>query len=249
MNQLLQLGQLFALPLQSAIRGQSLALQETISFIQEFGLEKERARTFCFEVERMVEERTVDQEGIPKTQFKIQPFKVSIPLLAIVSPPSMQLKEMNVEFGVEVVEVRSEPLASAVIPSAVRGSSLASSIGLFTSLGQSNPTTMKVNMKIVRETPEGLARLGDVLTDFLSGETLSRETPSPIMLLSVERIPGIDLETANILKAKQICTIKDFISLTDTKEGVKELAKTLRVPEERIVEWREKAQPLIKDKK
>lgn len=245
---LLQFGQLFALPLQSAIEAQSLALKKTISFIEQFGLEKGRARTFRFEAERMVEERTVDQEGIPKTQFKIQPFEVSIPLLAIVPPPSMQLKEMNVEFGVEVVELKSEPLELTAISSVVRGSSLASSIGLFTSLGQSNPTTMKVNMKIVRETTEGLTRLGDVLTDFLSSKTLSGETPSPKIPLPVEKIPGVDPETANILKAKQICTIKDFISSTDTKEGIKELAKTLRVPETRIVEWREKAQLLIKDK-
>jgi hypothetical protein len=57
-----------------------------------------------------------------------------------------------------------------MIPSAVAGSSLASSLSLLTSLGQSNPTTMKVNMKIVRETPEGIARIGDILTDLLSGK-------------------------------------------------------------------------------
>lgn len=246
---LLQLGQLFALPLQSVIKAQSLALQETISFIEQFGLEEGKAKSFRFKTERIVEERTVDPKtGTPETQFKVQPFEVSIPLLAIVSPPSMQLQEMNVEYGVEVVEPKTEPIKSSVIPSEVIGSSLATSMGLFTSLGQSNPTTMKVNMKIVRETPEGLARLGDVLTDLLSGKTPSSETPPPKIPPSIEKIPGIGTEIANILKAKGILTAKDFVSSTETREAIKEIAKTLGVSEKRVVEWREKSKLLVEEK-
>lgn len=44
----------------------------------------------------MVEERTVDPKtGVPETKFKVQPFEVSIPLLAMISSPSMQLQEMK----------------------------------------------------------------------------------------------------------------------------------------------------------
>jgi predicted flap endonuclease-1-like 5' DNA nuclease len=246
---LLQLGQLFALPLQSAIKAQNLALQETISFIEQFGLEGGLAKTFRFKTERMVEERTVDPKtGIPETKFSVQPFEVSIPLLAIVPPPSMQLQEMNVEFGVDVVEPKTEVIKSAMISSAVIGSSLASSLGRYTSLGQSNPTTMKVTMKIVRETPEGLARLGDVLTDLLSGKTPSAETPPYKIPPSVEKILGIGTETASILKAKGILTVKDFVSSTETREAIKEIAKTLGVSEKRVAEWREKSKLLIEEK-
>lgn len=246
---LLQLGQLFALPIQSAIRAQNLALQETISLIEQFGLEEGVAKVFRFKAERMVEERTVDPKtGIPKTQFKAQPFEVSIPLLAIVSPSSMQLQEMNVELGVEIVEPRTEAIKSAVIPSAVIGSSFAPSLCLFTTLGQSNPTTMKVNMKIVREIPEGMARLGDVLTDLLSGQTPAVEAPPPKTPPPVENIHGIGPETADILKAKGILTVKDFVSATETRERVKELAETLRVSEKRVRGWREKAKLLIEEK-
>jgi len=241
---LIQLGELFALPLQSAIKAQNLALQETISFIERFGLEEGVAKTFRFKAERMVEERTVDPKtGVPETKFKVQPFEVSIPLLAIISPPSMQLQEMNVEFGVEVVEPKSEAIKSSVIPSAVVGSSFASSLSLFTTLGQSNPTTMKVNMKIVREIPEGMARLGDVLTALLSGQAPIAKEPLPI-----EKVPGIGVEMAAILKAKGIMTVKDFASATETRESVKELAKALGISEKRIVEWREKAKLLIEEK-
>jgi hypothetical protein len=166
------IGQLFALPLQSAVKAQNLALQETIAFIEEFGLEEGAARTFRFKAERLVEERTVDPEtSTPKTEFKAQPIELSIPLLAMVPPPVVQLQEMNVEFGVEIVLPKSEPIQTGAIPPKVKGSSLAPSLSLYTPLAQANPTTMKVNMKIVRETPEGLARINDLLTDLLSSQT------------------------------------------------------------------------------
>jgi len=241
-----QLGQLFALPLQSAIRAQNLALQETISFIEQFGLEKGLAKTFRFVAERVIEKRIVDPKtGIPETQLKAQPFEVSIPLLALVSPPSMNLQEVNVEFGVEIVELKTEPIKSAVIPSAVLGSSLAPTLCLFTSLGQVNPTTMKVNMKIARETPEGMARLGDVLVDLLSGRPSETEAPSIKTPVPVERVPGIGTEMANLLKTKGILTVQDFLSATETSEKVRDSARTLGVSEKRIAEWREKARLLI----
>lgn len=245
---LLQLGQLFALPLQSAIKAQNLALQETISFIEQFGFEEGIAKTFRFKAERLVEERTVDSKtGIPETQFKVQPFEMSIPLLAIVSPPSIQLQEMNVEFGVEVVEPRTEAIKSATIPSKVLGSSLASSLSLFTPLGQSNPTTMKVNMKIVREVPEGMARLGDSLTDLLSGKPPEADKePRPDTSFDVERVSGIGKERASLLRAKRILTVRELIRSTETPEAIKDLAKTLGISERQVREWRGKAKLLIK---
>lgn len=248
---LLQLGQLFALPLQSAIRAQNLALQETISFIEQFGIEEGKAKTFRFKAERMVEERVVDPKtGAPETQFKIHPLELSIPILALVQPPSMCLQEMNIEFGVEVVEPKTEPIRSAAIPPTTLGSSLAPSLALFTSLGQSNPTTMKVNMKILREIPEGMARLGDVLTDLLSGHIPGDENPLPPKPPPpIEKILGIGREIAEILKAKGILTVKDFLSATETPDLVKNLSKTLGVSEKRIGEWRKKAKLLVKEEK
>lgn len=169
---LYQMGELFALPLQSAIRAQHNALQETLSFIEQVGLEEGQVRTFRFKTERMVEERTINPEtGNPELKTQIQPMEVSIPLLAMLPPPSVQLQEMNVEFGVEVVEPRVELIKSAA--SAAGSSSLAPSLAAFTPVGQTSPATMKVTMKIVHETPEGLARLGDLLADLLNGRAVS----------------------------------------------------------------------------
>jgi hypothetical protein len=251
---LLQLGQLFALPLQAAIRAQNLALQETISFIEEFGMEKGSARTFSLRAERIVEERKIDPEtGESKTEIKEKPLELSIPLLALVPPPVMQLQEMDVEFGVEIVEPRTEPIKSSVISSALKGASLAPTLALFSPLGKSNPTTIRVKMKITRDVPEGMARLGDVLVDLLSGKTPSASTGAQKKQaessLPVEKIRGIGAETADLLKKKGIATVMDLISATKTNEGVKELAKTVGVSERRILGWRKKAKLLAEGEK
>lgn len=160
---LVQLKQLFAMPLQSAISAQQSAIQETLAFIDRFGLEAGTAKTLRFKAERIVEERVVTKSGA-ETQFKSEPFELSIPLLALVPPPNMSLQEMNVEFGVEVVEPVSETSKTNDT------TSLSSSLSRLTSLGQSTPVMMKVNMKIVSQVPEGMARLGDILTDLINGK-------------------------------------------------------------------------------
>jgi predicted flap endonuclease-1-like 5' DNA nuclease len=249
---LLQLGHLFALPLQSAVRAQNLAFQETLSFLEEFGTERGFTRTFKLRTERMVEEIKVDSEtGKAKTEFRAKPVELSIPLLALMPPPVMQLQEMNVEFGVEIVEPKSEPIKLSSVPGAVRGISLAPTLGLFAPPGAENPTTIKVRMKITREVPEGMARLGDILADMLSGT----ESPSKAQndqaeaAIPVGKIRGIDTGTADLLKKKGITTVSDLIAATETKEGVKELAKTMGVSERRIMGWRRKAKLLTKGEK
>ncbi|NOZ58959.1 MAG: DUF4332 domain-containing protein [Euryarchaeota archaeon] len=250
---LLQLGHLFALPLQSAVRAQNLAFQETLSFLEEFGTEKGSARTFILRTERMVEERKIDPEtGEPKTEFKAKPIELSIPLLALLPPPVMQLREMDVEFGVEIVEPRSEPIKSPAVPAAVRGVSLAPTLALFAPPGAANPTTIKVKMKITRDVPEGMARLGDVLADMLSGRA---EPPAEAQKgrtggsHPVEKIRGIGAETAELLRKKGVSTTADLITATETKEGVRNLAKAIGVSERRILGWRRKARLLTEGEK
>ncbi|MDJ0736058.1 MAG: DUF4332 domain-containing protein [Nostocaceae cyanobacterium] len=245
-----KLGELFALPLQSGIRAQNLALQETISLIEQIGLEEgeEKAiKTFRFKAERTIETREIDATGEPRTQFNVEPFEVSIPLLAMISLPSMQLQEMNVEFGVEVVEPKTEPIKSNTIPSAVLGSSLATSLSRFTTLVESNSTTMKVNMKIVREVPEGMARVGDILTDLISGQPLEKPKPEepPTTGIPIEQIPGLDAENAEKLKKSGIETVQAFISATETEEGIQRLAKILGVEELLVRQLRERALTIL----
>jgi len=156
------LGELFALPIQSAIRAQSLALQETLAIIEDIGIENGKATFFQLKTERMVEDPTGGGET------KVQPLELRIPLLALLPIASMQLQEMDMDFGVEVIETKASPIRSRTTPSTIQGSSLSGSMALFTALGQSNPTTIKVHMKITRVMPEGMARVEELLTDLLS---------------------------------------------------------------------------------
>lgn len=230
------LAQLFALPIQSAVRAQSLALQETLSVIEAMGFEDGKAKTFRFKAERVVEERTVDAAtGVPETKFVAQPFEVSIPLLGLLPLAPMQLQEMNVDFGVEVVQPKPEPIKSGTIPAAVLGSSLAGSLSILTTLGQSNPTTMNVRMRIVKETPEGIARLGDLLTDLLSAGKGS----------TVEQIPGLPQDTANAIRNRGIYTVGDFLAATETLEARADLAKAIGVSATHIETWRKEARRVI----
>lgn len=173
---LLQMGELFALPLQSAIKAQSLALQETISFIEEFGLENGAAKVFKIKSERQTEELSIDKKtNVSETTLKTQPVEINIPILALISPPSVQLQEMNVEFGVEIVEPKNEPIKSKNVPSKILGSSFASSSAMFTSLAQPSSINMKVNMKIVRDVPEGMSRFSDALIGLMGGRSVTTD--------------------------------------------------------------------------
>lgn len=169
------LGELFAIPLQSAVRAQVLAHQETLAAIEDLGIEKGRARVFRLRSERTTEERVVDSAtGNVETKQVVQPFDISIPLLALLPLQTLKLQEMDVDLAVEVVEVKAVPFTSETIGARSRGSSLASSSAILAALGSTKEPGMKVHMKIARDTSEGLARTNDVLADLLSGRPIGR---------------------------------------------------------------------------
>ncbi len=229
------LGELFALPLQSAIRAQAMALQETMSALEKLGIEDGEARVFRLKAERTVEEREVDPAtGNTRTRLTTQPFEVSIPVLAMLPVAPIQLQEMQVDFGVDVLDVRKER------PQAGLGremTSLASSLSAYTTLGESKPATMKVHMKITRDTSEGMARLRDVLADLISGK--------PPADLRVERLPRISPAQQAALKDKGISTLAEFLQRTETAPRAAELAKALGATEKEIEFWRSEAQRLL----
>lgn len=253
--QVQQLDQILALPLQSAIRAQNLAIQETISLIEQFGTEDGKAKPFRITAERLVEERVVDEKtGNTETKLKVQPFEINIPLIALLPPANINIKEMDVEFSLEIVEPRSEPIKSYIIPSKAIGTSLASSLALLTSPEKSNPNSMKVNLKIVREIPEGMARLTDVLTSLMSGQKVQeeekppKEDSQPKATILVNSISGINLEAVNILKERGIVTIKDFIDATKTKDDAAKIAKRLGVSQKTVNSWRKIALLMVEGK-
>jgi hypothetical protein len=143
---------------------------------------------------------------------------------------------MDVDFGVEVVETKAKTLTVEALPQAVRGPSLAESLGLFTPLGQTNPTTIKVHMKIAREMPEGMARMGDLLADLLSAR--------PAKALRVDDIPGASPEFAKRLRDRGILTISDFLAATERSDVRAEIARELGLSADNIQALRREARRL-----
>ena len=103
-------GQFAALPMESLIGGplnaaataQGQLASITSEFIQNVGLEEDngklKARTVDFHYEKPVKE--VDKDG-KETWTKV-PMDLTVPLLTIVKAPNLQVKEVNVQFDMEV---------------------------------------------------------------------------------------------------------------------------------------------------
>ena len=104
-------GQFAALPMESLIGGplnaaataQGQLASITSEFIQNIGLEKDKdgklsARTVDFHYEKPV--KVTDDKGA-ETWTKV-PMDLTVPLLTIVKAPNLQVKEVNIQFDMEV---------------------------------------------------------------------------------------------------------------------------------------------------
>jgi hypothetical protein len=104
-------GQFAALPMESLIGGplnaaataQGQLASITSEFIQNIGLQKDKdgklsARTVDFHYEKPV--KVTDDKGA-ETWTKV-PMDLTVPLLTIVKAPNLQVKEVNVQFDMEV---------------------------------------------------------------------------------------------------------------------------------------------------
>jgi predicted flap endonuclease-1-like 5' DNA nuclease len=239
-----EIGNLLAMPLQAAIRAQGLAVQETISFLENFGLEDGSAKLFQFKAERTSEEPETAGD-YSKTTLRKYPMEISAPILALVQAPSLSLNEMNVEFGIEIVETKEDPIQSASIPKKTLGYSMVRSTARYTPMQATNPTTMQVRMKIIRETPEGLARITQDLLSQLISASNSNESKKPaeeeVYSPPVDRIEGIGPITAERLRGANIITIRDFLDKTLTEDGIGDVVRITGLSREIVSQFRNKA--------
>ena len=218
------IGELFAIPLQSAVRAQALALQETMATIEALGIEAGRAKVFRLRAERTVEEPTVDPgTGAAEVKLAVQPFEITIPILALLPIQTIRLQEMDVDFSVDIIESTSKP-------------SLAESPAVLGSLNQASSTTMKVHMKIARDTSEGIARINDLLTDLLSGR--------PASSVTIDAIAGISAAVLRRFKDKGLESLDAFLAATATPEARAALAASVGTSVKQIDIWTRAAQRL-----
>jgi hypothetical protein len=237
------LAQLLAVPLQSAVRAHAMAGQEALRVLMDFGLQDGKARTFRMSADRVVEEQVLDPEtGKFETKFVTRPFEVTVPLLALISPPSSQLQDMTVDLAVDVLQPRADPMEP--VARALPGTpSLAGSLARYTPLSGDPATTMRVSMRIVQTAPEGVARLDDVLVDLLSGRPAvdegAREVPP------IERLRGVGPGIGGLFRARGILTVADLVRAARRPESVSELAQIIGVSLERMAAWVEESRRLL----
>ena len=107
-------GQFSALPMESLIGGllqaaataQGTLANITSDFITTVGLEKDgdklKARTVAFNYQKPVKNTTTDKDGNTTETWEKQEMSLDVPLLSIVKSPNLQVKEVDINFNMEV---------------------------------------------------------------------------------------------------------------------------------------------------
>ena len=177
-------GQFAALPMESLIGGplnaaataQGQLANITSDFIQNIGLEKDKdgklsARTVDFHYEKPV--KVVDEKGA-ESWTKV-PMDLTVPLLTIVKAPNLQVKEVNVQFDMEVKtssSSSSETKKDASVEASWSGwgakVKFNASVSNTQKAQRSSDTSAKyhVDVKALDEgAPEGLMKVLDILQE------------------------------------------------------------------------------------
>lgn len=103
--QALPLEYMLSAPLQSAIKGQALAAQTTVDFIEKVGMQEDPV-TGALSV-RNVEftySKQVSNPADPAAEAEVEENKLSVPMLAIVPVPFIRIQELTVDFEFKVKE-------------------------------------------------------------------------------------------------------------------------------------------------
>ena len=93
-------------PLQAAATAQGTLANITSDFITNVGLEKDgdklKARTVAFNYQKPVKNTTTDKDGNTTETWEKQEMSLDVPLLSIVKSPNLQVKEVDINFNMEV---------------------------------------------------------------------------------------------------------------------------------------------------
>ncbi len=94
-------------PLQAAATAQGTLANITSDFITKVGLEdagggKLKARTVAFNYQKPVKNTSTDKDGNTTETWEKQEMSLDVPLLSIVKSPNLQVKEVDVNFNMEV---------------------------------------------------------------------------------------------------------------------------------------------------
>lgn len=223
----MQMDQLIAAPLRAAMDAGIQLADSTADFISRVGFDHEgKVRTASFGYQR----HSADVDGIGSLDY----MRVSLPLLAVVPVPNLQVEEINILFDIEVKH--SERKSSAVELGAnlkgtanlgIARASITGAVSSHHTNTRSSDNSAKYHMDIRavnHGTPEGLARVLDmmassvtpVLESSVPRDENGRSLPAQAGIRA-ERIRDRGLEVSAVEKCLRAARDQLNISLTQLR--------------------------------
>lgn len=152
-------------PLIAVTQAQSLLAQSTADFINKVGFDDNgHMRMLAFDYQR----QSVDDNGNSNSEA----MRVSVPMLAIVPIPNLQIDEVNILFDMEVKQEKKDELSQDMDVSASKGAcvgvfkaSISGSVSSHESNTRNPDESKKYHVDVrATETPEGLSKVLEVLS-------------------------------------------------------------------------------------
>ena len=165
-------------PLQAAATAQGTLANITSDFINNVGLEKDKngdlnARTVNFKYQKPVKNTTTDKDGNTTDTWSKQNMDLQVPLLTIVKAPNLQVKDVEINFNMEVkssAASTNENAQNASVDASWKGwgakVSFHGSVSNKNTSQRSSDTSAKYEVKVSATddgAPEGLMKVLDIL--------------------------------------------------------------------------------------
>ena len=167
-------------PLQAAATAQGTLANITSDFINNVGLEKDKngdlnARTVNFKYQKPVKNTTTDKDGNTTDTWSKQNMDLQVPLLTIVKAPNLQVKDVEINFNMEVKASSAssnETNKKASVDASWAGwgakVSFHGSVSNKNTSQRSSDTSAKYEVKVLAKddgAPEGLMKVLDILQE------------------------------------------------------------------------------------
>ena len=165
-------------PLQAAATAQGTLANITSDFINNVGLEKDKngdlnARTVNFKYQKPVKNTTTDKDGNTTDTWSKQNMDLQVPLLTIVKAPNLQVKDVEINFNMEVKassNATNENSQNASVDASWRGwgakVKFHGSVSNKNTSQRSSDSSAKYDVKVSATddgAPEGLMKVLDIL--------------------------------------------------------------------------------------
>ncbi|WKE64077.1 DUF2589 domain-containing protein [Gallaecimonas kandeliae] len=162
----LPMEQLIGAPLSAICDGQAMLAASMRDYIESVGLdENRRIRMLDFTFQRPL----TREEPDGSVSQVLQDYKVSVPFIALVSVPTLQVESANIDFTMEVKAALSSELpeqdgSQLPLKDSLKPRQKSTIVGAVTRHKTDSTSTYQVSLQAKQMgTPEGLSRLFDIL--------------------------------------------------------------------------------------